>query len=218
PVLGRLGRLTVIVSDRALAARLCQLYSPDHLTVVQGDVLDVDFRTLGEWLRIVGNLPYNISSPILFHLIAYADRVVDQHFMLQVEVVERMVAQPSTPHYGRLSVMLQSRYRMVELFDVDPDAFDPPPAVLSSVVRMTPVPGCRVEAASDHAFAQVVARSLGQRRKMLRRVASDWSHAITWDAAGVAPSARADELGVDQFIAVADQLYHDGVITPASDV
>ncbi|HLU15631.1 MAG TPA: 16S rRNA (adenine(1518)-N(6)/adenine(1519)-N(6))-dimethyltransferase RsmA, partial [Burkholderiaceae bacterium] len=134
PLLDRLDHLTVIEIDRDLAARLSQLYSPDHLTVVQGDVLDVDFRTLGERLRIVGNLPYNISSPILFHLIAYADRVVDQHFMLQLEVVERMVAQPSTPHYGRLSVMLQSRYRMVKLFDVDPDAFDPPPAVMSSVV------------------------------------------------------------------------------------
>jgi len=217
PLLDRLDHLTVIEIDRDLAARLSQLYSPDHLTVVQGDVLDVDFRTLGERLRIVGNLPYNISSPILFHLIAYADRVVDQHFMLQLEVVERMVAQPSTPHYGRLSVMLQSRYRMVKLFDVDPDAFDPPPAVMSSVVRMTPLPDSRVKPASDHAFAQVVARSFGQRRKMLRRVLSDWSHAINWEAAGVAPTARAEELGVDQFITLADQLHHAGVITPASD-
>src|SRR5690554_976673 len=211
PLLERLDHLTVIEIDRDLAARLGQLYSSDNLTVLEGDALEVDFRTLGARLRVVGNLPYNISSPLLFHLVDYADHVLDQHFMLQREVVDRMIAQPSTASYGRLSVMLQARYRMYKLFDVDPEAFDPPPRVMSSVVRMVPLPADRLQAKSHAAFADVVARAFGQRRKMLRRVLSDWAQAIDWDAAGVAPTARAEELSVTQFIALADRLYDAGV-------
>lgn len=212
PLLERLDHLTVIEIDRDLAARLGQLYSSDKLTVLEGDALEVDFRTLGARIRVVGNLPYNISSPLLFHLADYADVVMDQHFMLQREVVDRMIAQPSTASYGRLSVMLQARYRMYKLFDVDPEAFDPPPRVMSSVVRMVPLPADRSQAKSQAAFADVVARAFGQRRKMLRRVLSDWAQAIDWDAAGVAPTARAEELSVAQFIALADHLYDAGLV------
>ena len=212
PLLERLDHLTVIEIDRDLAARLGQLYSSDNLTVLEGDALEVDFRTLGAKIRVVGNLPYNISSPLLFHLADYADVVLDQHFMLQREVVDRMIALPSTASYGRLSVMLQARYRMYKLFDVDPEAFDPPPRVMSSVVRMVPLPADRPQAKSHAAFADVVARAFGQRRKMLRRVLSDWAQAIDWDAAGVAPTARAEELSVTQFIALADHLYDAGVV------
>jgi 16S rRNA (adenine1518-N6/adenine1519-N6)-dimethyltransferase len=130
---------TVIEIGPGLSALTAPLLEAlDHLTVVQSDALKVDFSTLGDKLRVVGNLPYNISSPLLFHLIAHAEHIVDQHFMLQREVIDRMVAQPSSSDYGRLSVMLQSRYRMEKLFDVPPEAFDPPPRVVSAVVRMVP--------------------------------------------------------------------------------
>lgn len=212
PLLDRLDHLAVIEIDRDLAARLAQLYSTEHLSVLQADALEVDFRTLGSNLRVVGNLPYNISSPLLFHLADYADTILDQHFMLQLEVVDRMIAQPSTASYGRLSVMLQARYRMYKLFDVDPQAFDPPPRVMSSVVRMIPLPADRPQPQSQAAFAQVVARAFGQRRKMLRRVLADWTADIDWDAIGVATTARAEQLSVAQFMALADHLYEAGVI------
>lgn len=212
PLLDRLDHLTVIEIDRDLAARLGNLYPSEHLSVLQADALEVDFRTLGTRLRVVGNLPYNISSPLLFHLADYADQIVDQHFMLQREVVDRMTAQPSTADYGRLSVMLQARYRMYKLFDVDPEAFDPPPRVMSSVVRMVPLSADRLKPASQDAFADVVARSFGQRRKMLRRVLSDWAPLIDWDRAGVKPTARAEELSVAQFISLSDLLHEAGVL------
>lgn len=212
PLLARLDHLTVIEIDRDLADRLSRLYSPEHLTVLQGDALNFDFRTLGLNLRIVGNLPYNISSPLLFHLVDYADVILDQHFMLQREVVDRMIAQPATSDYGRLSVMLQARYRMVKLFDVDPQAFDPPPRVMSSVVRMVPLPANRLKAQSQSAFSEVVARAFGQRRKMLRRVLSEWAPAIDWSVIGVPETARAEELSVAQFIALADHLHKAGLV------
>lgn len=211
PLLQRLRHLTVIEIDRDLAGRLSKQHGPEHLTVVQGDALDIDFNTLGTGLRIVGNLPYNISSPLLFHLADAADKVIDQHFMLQREVIDRMTAQPSTSDYGRLSVMLQARYYMDKLFDVDPEAFDPPPRVMSSVVRMIPLGPDRPRPKSEAAFADVVARSFSQRRKMLRRVLADSAMAIDWDAAGIAETARAEELSVTQFIALADQLYAAGL-------
>src|SRR5690606_18683134 len=121
------------------------------------------------------NLPYNISSPLMFRLMAFAEGVRDQHFMLQREMIDRMVARPGTADYGRLSVMLQARYRMEKLFDVPPEAFDPPPRVVSSVVRMVPLPADRPRPLSDAALEQVVARAFSQRRKMLRRSLGDWA-------------------------------------------
>ncbi|OZI46920.1 16S rRNA (adenine(1518)-N(6)/adenine(1519)-N(6))-dimethyltransferase [Bordetella genomosp. 5] len=206
PLLQRLDRLTAVEIDRDLAARLRKHYPPERLTVVEADALTVDFAQFGGALRVVGNLPYNISSPLLFHLMAAADQVRDQHFMLQREVIDRMVAAPSEADYGRLSVMLQSRYRMEKLFDVPPEAFDPPPRVVSAVVRMVPLPADRPQPVSAAAFETVVARSFSQRRKMLRRVLGDWAGLVPWDEIGIAPTARAEEVGVRQFIALADAL------------
>ena len=141
PVLARCEHLTVVELDRDLAARLRKR---GDVEVVEADVLTVDFGALAERLggplRVIGNLPYNISSPILFHLLPWADRVEDQHFMLQKEVVDRMAATPGHKAYGRLSVMLQWRYHIESLLDVPPEAFDPPPRVDSAVVRMVPWP------------------------------------------------------------------------------
>jgi len=206
PLLHRLEHLTVIELDRDLAARLRQQHSATRLTVLQADALTVDFRTLGQSLRIVGNLPYNISSPLLFHLMDYADGVRDQVFMLQREMVERMVAAPSTAAYGRLSVMLQARYRMEKLLDVDARAFDPPPRVQSAVVRMTPLGANRLAARDSRFFAQVVARAFAQRRKMLRRSLGGWAARVAWDDVGIAATARAEDLSVAQYVALADHL------------
>jgi len=206
PLLHRLDHLTVIELDRDLAARLRQQHSASRLTVMQADVLTVDFSALGQGLRIVGNLPYNISSPVLFHLMDYADGVRDQVFMLQREMVDRMVASPSTPAYGRLSVMLQARYRMEKWLDVDATAFDPPPRVQSAVVRMTPLGADRPAARDTRFFAQVVARAFAQRRKMLRRSLGDWAARVAWDAVGIASTARAEDLSVAQYVALADHL------------
>jgi len=210
PLLERLSHLTAVEIDRDLAARLRKQYPAERLTVVEADALTVDFATFGADLRLVGNLPYNISSPLLFHLMAAASQVRDQHFMLQREVIDRMVAEPGSPDYGRLSVMLQARYRMYKLFDVPPEAFDPPPRVVSAVVRMLPLPEDRLRPGSDAAFETVVARAFSQRRKMLRRVLADWAPHVPWDALGIPPTARAEEVPVDKFIRLADALVAAG--------
>ena len=212
PLMQALEHLTVVEIDRDLAARLRRQHPESRLTVVQGDALEVDFAALGEGLRIVGNLPYNISTPLLFHLMGCADRVRDQHFMLQREVIDRMVARPGSADYGRLSVMLQSRYLMHKLFDVPPEAFDPPPKVVSAVVRMTPLPDGRVQAQSHAVLEKVVAKAFAKRRKMLRRGLGDWAAHIDWDGLGIPATARAEELSVGQFIALADSLLAAGVV------
>ena len=212
PLLRGLDHLTVVEIDRDLAARLRNAHAPGRLTVIEADALTVDFASLGERLRVVGNLPYNISSPLLFHLMAAADTVRDQHFMLQREVIDRMVAAPGSADYGRLSVMLQSRYRMDKLFDVPPEAFDPPPRVVSAVVRMVPLPADRLRPASDAALQAVVARAFAQRRKMLRRGLGDWAALVPWDALDIAPTARAEEISVEKFIRLTDALLQAGVV------
>lgn len=212
PLLEQLDRLSVVEIDRDLAARLRKRYPPERLSVVEADALTVDFRQFGAGMRVVGNLPYNISSPLLFHLMSAADLVRDQHFMLQREVIDRMVAEPSSADYGRLSVMLQSRYRMHKLFDVPPEAFDPPPRVVSAVVRMIPLGADRPRPVSDGAFEAVVARAFSQRRKMLRRGLGDWAAHVPWDEIGVPPTARAEEIGVAQFIKLTDALVAAGVV------
>ncbi|MBI3369345.1 MAG: 16S rRNA (adenine(1518)-N(6)/adenine(1519)-N(6))-dimethyltransferase RsmA [Burkholderiales bacterium] len=173
PVLERAGVLTVIELDRDLASRWAQRQG---VTVIAADVLKVDFaalaRQMNTKLRVIGNLPYNISSPILFHLLGVADNVVDQHFMLQKEVVDRMAAGPGNKDYGRLTVMLQWRYAIEALLDVPPEAFDPPPRVDSAVVRMTPLdPAPEVDAAL---LETMVAVAFSQRRKLLRHTLGRW--------------------------------------------
>ena len=224
PLVERLGRLTVIELDRDLAQRL---RSHRQLEVIESDVLKVDFRQIQQALpaietgadthlhpaktanpstpklRIVGNLPYNISTPILFHLLDYVDVVQDQHFMLQKEVIDRMVAQPCTADYSRLSVMLQWRYAMENVLFVPPESFDPPPRVDSAVVRMLPL---AVPPQVDRAlFGEMVKIAFSQRRKLLRHSLGRWLQ--TRDYAGdFNLQRRAEEVPVAQYIALAQSL------------
>ncbi len=202
PLLARCPALTVIELDRDLAARLRRTAG---LVVIEADVLDVDFASIpaaasGARLRVVGNLPYNISTPILFHLLEASHAIEDQHFMLQKEVVARIAAAPGTKDFGRLTVMLQWRYEIEELFDVPPEAFEPPPRVDSAVLRMTPLP---VRAGVDPALLrELVTVGFSQRRKLLRHTVGKWL-----DARGADQpfdlQRRAEEVPVDEWIALA---------------
>ncbi len=204
PLLERCGALTVVELDRDLAARWRQR---PGLTVVEADVLRVDFAALadaaGAPLRVVGNLPYNISTPILFHLLAVAARVVDQHFMLQKEVVDRMAAGPGGKEYGRLSVMLQWRYRIEALFGVPPAAFDPPPRVDSAIVRMQPL--AQPPQLDETRFSALVMVAFSQRRKLLRHTLGRWL-----DEQGFGgqfdTQRRAEEVPVAEYVALAQSL------------
>jgi len=210
PILERIDHLNVIEIDRDLAARLSHRFKPQQLTLLEQDALSVDFsslaKDLGHSVRIVGNLPYNISSPMLFACAAHADHIVDQYFMLQREVVDRIVAAPDTTHYSRLSVMLQYRYAVEKLFDVSPEAFDPPPRVVSSVVKMVPLPQSRPRAKNDQIFAEVVQKAFAQRRKMLRGALGAWAKKMPWQTVGVEPTWRAEQVSVEGFIKMADAL------------
>jgi 16S rRNA (adenine1518-N6/adenine1519-N6)-dimethyltransferase len=200
PLVERLGALTVIELDRDLAARLRK---HPQLTVVEADVLKVDFDQFPQGVRVVGNLPYNISSPILFHLLPYASRIADQHFMLQKEVVDRMAAGPGTKDYGRLSVMLQWRYDIEAVFDVPPESFDPPPRVMSAIVRMTPWP---TPAALDpKLFEELVQVAFSQRRKLLRHSLGHWLGTRGF-AGDFNLQRRAEEVPVAEYVALAQAL------------
>ena len=204
PLLARVPRMTVVELDRDLVARLQQ--NP-QLKVVPADVLTVDFAALaqnaGSALRVVGNLPYNISSPILFHLLQYVSVVKDQHFMLQKEVVDRMVASPATAAYGRLSVMLQWRYEMSSVLDVPPESFDPPPKVDSAVVRMVPKP--QPVAVDVALLSELVRVAFSQRRKLLRHSLGAWlaQRAYSGD---FDERRRAEEVPVAEYVALAQAL------------
>jgi 16S rRNA (adenine1518-N6/adenine1519-N6)-dimethyltransferase len=200
PLVERLGRLTVIELDRDLALRLRQ---HPLLAVVESDVLKVDFAQVPPGVRVVGNLPYNISSPILFHLLPYADRIRDQHFMLQKEVVDRMAASPERGDYGRLSVMLQWRYDVEPLFDVPPESFNPPPKVMSAIVRMTPWPTpAPVDLPTLEALVQV---AFSQRRKLLRHTLGRWLDERGFSG-GFDVQRRAEEVPVAEYVALAQAL------------
>lgn len=209
PLLARLDHLHVVEIDRDLAARLRARHAPERLTVHEADALAFDFGRIAPEarLRIVGNLPYNISSPLLFHLAGFAERVIDQHFMLQKEVVDRMVAAAGAADYGRLSVMLQVRYEMESLFDVPPEAFDPPPRVESAVVRMIPRKPADVGLADAALFARVVAQAFSQRRKMLRNTLASFAERLPLEAGGLVPTARAEEMPVAAFVRYANALH-----------
>ena len=205
PLVERLGRLTVIELDRDLAARL---RAHPQLEVIESDVLKVDFAQLQQAqaatkLRVCGNLPYNISSPILFHLLPFAAHIEDQHFMLQKEVIDRMVAAPSTGDYGRLSVMLQWRYAMENVLFVPPAAFEPPPRVDSAVVRMVPRPDF---APIDPALlSELVQVAFSQRRKLLRHTLGKWLEARGFGGQ-FDVQRRAEEVPVAEYLALADAL------------
>lgn len=206
PLVERLERLQAIEIDRDLVARLRQRFPPERLILHEGDALAFDFASLGDGLRVVGNLPYNISTPLLFHLAAQADRVRDMHFMLQREVVERMVAAPGGAAYGRLSVMLQYRFAMEWLFIVPPGAFHPVPKVDSAVVRMRPLPAAARGAADEALLARVVAAAFSQRRKMLRNTLRDQIGGDELAELGIAPTRRAEELAVGDYVRIANRL------------
>ncbi|MCL2590427.1 MAG: 16S rRNA (adenine(1518)-N(6)/adenine(1519)-N(6))-dimethyltransferase RsmA [Betaproteobacteria bacterium] len=210
PLIERLGHLHVIEIDRDLIARLREKYNSGCLTIHEGDALKFDFGVLcaGEnpSLRVVGNLPYNISTPLLFHLAGFASRLRDGHFMLQKEVVMRMVAAPGTVEYGRLSVMLQYHFQMERLFDVPPGAFHPAPKVTSSIVRMTPLPAGTYAAHDEARFARIVAAAFAQRRKTLRNTLRGFLDGIALEALGFDPSLRGERLSVADFVTIANAL------------
>ena len=201
PLVERCQLLSVIELDRDLAAKLRRNAA---LEVIEADVLAVDFAALAtarrQKLRVVGNLPYNISTPILFHLLPAADQVVDQHFMLQREVVERMAAAPGTKDYGRLTVMLQWRYHIESLFDVPPEAFEPPPRVVSAIVRMLPWP---LPAPLDASLLEELVRvAFSQRRKLLRHTLGRWLTERAFSGA-FDVQRRAEEVPVAEYVALA---------------
>jgi 16S rRNA (adenine1518-N6/adenine1519-N6)-dimethyltransferase len=196
--------LHAVEIDRDLAATLRDRFAPDEVIVHEGDVLDFDFAKLGENLRVVGNLPYNISTPILFRIAEIAERVRDATFMLQKEVVERMVAMPDTPDYGRLSVMLQYRFAMAVALRVPPGAFTPPPKVDSAVVRMEPLPASRPRARDEALFARVVVAAFSQRRKTLRNATRALLEPGHFQQAGVDSGRRGETLSVAEYIGLAD--------------
>ena len=204
PLVERLGHLTVIELDRDLAVLLRK---KPELSVIEADVLKVDFRALADAakgkIRIVGNLPYNISTPILFHLLDVADVVHDQHFMLQKEVIDRMVAKPSTSDYSRLSVMLQWRYAMENMLFVPPTSFDPPPRVDSAIVRMLPHPD--PEAVNVKLFSELVRTAFSQRRKLLRHSLGKWLEARSFNGT-FNVQRRAEEVPVAEYVALTQKV------------
>lgn len=202
------GHETAVEIDRDLARFLRTQFEESELTLIEADALKLDWNAVlpEKPLRIIGNLPYNISSPLLFKLAEAADRVVDQHFMLQKEVVDRMVAAPGSKTYGRLSVMLQYRYSMQKLFDVPPGAFVPAPKVTSSIVRMRPRPREELAPVDVETLGGIVTAAFGQRRKTLRNALSAWFTADELAALGVRPEARAETLPVDDFVRLAQNV------------
>ena len=214
PLAALLRHLQVIEIDRDIAERLRGAYAPTRLSVHEGDVLEFDFSALPPNLRVVGNLPYNISTPLLFHLARYAGRIRDMHFMLQKEVVERMVARPGGADYGRLSVTLQYRFDMELLLEVGPGAFSPPPQVDSAVVRMLPRPQAQLTAVSQSGLEQVVRRAFAQRRKTLRNSLAGLLLAGDYAALGIDPRLRAQNLAVADFVAISNYLSEKEKLPP----
>lgn len=202
-LLDAVDRIDVIEIDRDAVSELQRQFG-ERLKIHQADALKFDLTGLGENLRVVGNLPYHISTPLLFRMDAVFGRIRDCHFMLQREVVQRMVAQPDTEDYGRLSVMLQYRWRIESLFDVPPTAFQPQPKVWSSIVRMTPWPEQPARAADEALFARVVAAAFSQRRKTLRNALRLIANDEDFATCAIDPGARGETLGVSEFVRIAD--------------
>ena len=217
PLLQRIRHLHVVEIGRDLIARLRSRYPAERLTIHEGDALEFDFGALKSEgrLKIIGNLPYNISSPLLFHLVEFSRLVAEMHFMLQKEVVDRMVAAPGSSDFGRLSVMLQYRYQMDCLFVVPPESFNPPPKIESAIVRMIPrkfdlsvgaddTPPCI--ARDESRFAQVVLAAFSQRRKMLRNTLRAHVTDSELSALNIDPMARAEDIGVTDYVRLSNYL------------
>ncbi len=204
----RVGHLHAVELDRDLAAQLKKRYADNaSVTIHEADALSFDFKRLGERLRVVGNLPYNISTPLLFHLLDFRAQILDMHFMLQKEVVERMAAGPGTKAYGRLSIMLGCHLAIEPLFDVDRNAFDPPPAVTSSVVRLDPLPPGTFAIDDQTAFSTLVATAFMQRRKTLRNALKAVAQAPDFAAVGIDSALRPEQISIAEYVALANHLH-----------
>ena len=203
-LLERVRHMEAVEIDRDLAAHLAVVFPPERLVVHCADVLEFDFTRLPEGMRVVGNLPYNISTPLLFRLAEFATRIRDMHFMLQREVVERMVARCSTPEYGRLSVMLQTRFAMAKLFRVAPGAFRPPPKVESAVVKLVPLAAHARPQVDDSVLAQLVVRAFSARRKTLRNALG--LQAADFAALDIDPGLRPENLSPEDYVRIAQRL------------
>jgi len=202
----RAGHVTAIEIDRDLVARLRETFTPAQLTLHEADALTFDFASLPADLRIVGNLPYNISSPLLFHLAAFDDRLRDLHVMLQREVVARMTASPGTADYGRLTVMLQVKFAVARLFVVPPGAFRPAPKIDSAIARLVPLAAAKPPIADMALFARVVAAAFGQRRKTLRNALSTICDEAALRRIGIDPGVRGETLPVGEFVRISNAL------------
>lgn len=199
--------LHAIELDRDLAAGLRADYADAaNVSIHEADALDFDFAALGDDLRVVGNLPYNISTPLLFRLLQFRDRLVDMHFMLQKEVVDRMAAEPGSKTYGRLSIMLGCHFDIESLFDVGRDAFDPPPEVTSSIVRLAPLPAGTYDINDELRFSKLVAQAFSQRRKTVRNSLRGMVDEDTFAFVGIDPGLRAEAIPIADYVSLANAL------------
>ena len=207
PLLADAGRMHAIELDRDLAAQLQQRFQDEpKLTIHQADALRFDYSTLGEGLRVVGNLPYNISTPLLFHLLDYRAHIADMHFMLQKEVVARMAAPPGSKAYGRLGIMLGCYFDIEALFDVDRQAFDPPPDVTSAIVRLTPLPEGTYDVRDAAKLSRLVATAFSQRRKTVRNALKKVADEALLESVGIDPSLRPEAIAIAEYVRLANTL------------
>lgn len=207
PLAARAGHLHAIELDRDLAAKLRGRFGNEsHVTIHEADALTFDFAALGKSLRIVGNLPYNISTPLMFQMLEYRQRIIDMHFMLQKEVVDRMAAAPGSKAYGRLGIMLGCHFQIEALFDVDRLSFDPPPEVTSAIVRLTPLPKGTYDIDNEALLSKLVATAFSQRRKTIRnslRSVVDESGLL---AVGIDPGLRPEAISIADYVRLANTL------------
>lgn len=205
PLARKAGQLHCVELDRDLAGALRRRFaSTDNVSIHEADALKFDFCSLGDSLRVVGNLPYNISTPLLFHLVDCRDCISDMYFMLQKEVVERMTAEPGTKAYGRLGIMLGCHLSVEALFDVGPECFDPPPKVVSAVVRLAPLGDERPQIDDEQLLGRLVATAFSQRRKTLRNALKTMVDATELDAVGIDTSKRPESLAIADYVALAN--------------
>lgn len=201
------GQLHAVELDRDLVKRLRHQYDGvQSVTIHEADALSFDFSTLGDRLRIVGNLPYNISTPLLFHLLNFRDQIIDMHFMLQKEVVDRMAAGPGSKAYGRLGIMLGCHLSIESLFDVDKSAFDPPPEVTSAVVRLDPLPPGAFEITDEAILAKIVASAFMKRRKTIRNSLKDLVELSDLEAVGIDSGLRPEQISIAKYIELSNHL------------
>ncbi len=201
------GHLHAVELDRDLARRLRRQYeSVESVTIHEADALAFDFSSLGDRLRIVGNLPYNISTPLLFHLLKSRDRIIDMHFMLQKEVVDRMAAAPGSKAYGRLGIMLGCHLNIESLFDVDRSAFDPPPEVTSAVVRLDPLPPGTFNIADEALLSKIVTSAFMKRRKTIRNSLRDVVEIADLEAVGIDPGLRPEQISIPKYVELSNHL------------